>query len=109
MARRGLLPGRAAEVDLIRTGERARARARRAADQGALNRSPDQGAADGSRAGPDRAAGDRTPVEFGPFVRYWNIKQSDTQAITFNGVTVANGYEPANHTTEIGLGMKVWF
>lgn len=50
-----------------------------------------------------------TPVEFGPFVRYWNIKQSDIQPVTFRGVTIGGGFEPANHTTEVGLGFKVWF
>ncbi|HEX9462033.1 MAG TPA: hypothetical protein VGB82_05485 [Alphaproteobacteria bacterium] len=50
-----------------------------------------------------------TPVEFGPFVRYWKIQQSDTQPVIFRGVTVAGGFEPANHTTEIGFGFKVWF
>lgn len=49
------------------------------------------------------------PIEFGPYIRYWNIKQSDTQPITFRGVTVGGGFEPANHTTEIGLSAKVWF
>lgn len=49
------------------------------------------------------------PVEFGPYVRYWNVKQSDTQPVGFRGVTVGSGYEPANHTTEIGIAAKVWF
>lgn len=50
-----------------------------------------------------------TPIEFGPFVRYWKIDQSDTQPVVFRGVTVAGGFEPANHTTEIGFGLKAWF
>lgn len=49
------------------------------------------------------------PIEFGPYVRYWNIKQSDTQSISFSGVTVGSGFEPANHTTEVGVAAKVWF
>ncbi len=49
------------------------------------------------------------PIEFGPYIRYWNIKQSDTQPISFRGVTVGSGFEPANHTTEIGVAAKVWF
>lgn len=49
------------------------------------------------------------PIEFGPYVRYWNVKQSDTQPINFRGVTVGGGFEPANHTTEIGVAAKVWF
>ncbi len=49
------------------------------------------------------------PIEFGPYVRYWNIRQSDTQPISFRGVTVGSGFEPANHTTEIGVAAKMWF
>lgn len=50
-----------------------------------------------------------TPIEFGPYVRYWNIKQSDTQPVAFRGVTIGSGFEPANHTTEAGLAVKPWF
>jgi hypothetical protein len=50
-----------------------------------------------------------TPVEFGPFVRYWHIDQSDTQPVVFRGITVGGGFEPDNHTTEVGFGVKVWF
>lgn len=49
------------------------------------------------------------PIEFGPFVRYWNIKQSDTRPVTFRGVTVIGGFEPANHSIEVGLALKVRF
>lgn len=43
-----------------------------------------------------------------PFIRYWNIKQSDTASITFTGVIMGYGYEPKNNSTEYGLkiGMK---
>jgi hypothetical protein len=50
-----------------------------------------------------------TPVEFGPFFRYWNIDRSETAPVSFNGVTIGGGFEPANHTTEAGLGLKFWF
>jgi hypothetical protein len=50
-----------------------------------------------------------TPVEFGPFIRYWHIDQSNTSPVTFNGVTIGGGFEPANHTTEAGLALKFWF
>jgi hypothetical protein len=50
-----------------------------------------------------------TAIEFGPFVRYWDIDQSDTQALTFQGVTVGGGFEPANHTIEAGAALKVLF
>jgi hypothetical protein len=49
------------------------------------------------------------PIEFGPFVRYWNIEQSDTKAVTFQGLTVGGGFEPANHTIEAGAALKVLF
>lgn len=48
-------------------------------------------------------------VEFGPFVRYWHISQSDTAPVTFAGVVIGGGFEPENHTVEAGLGFKVWF
>ena len=49
------------------------------------------------------------PVEFGPFVRYWNIDDSDVQPVNFQGVTVGGGFEPANETIEVGLALKVRF
>lgn len=50
-----------------------------------------------------------TPIEFGPFVRYWNIDRSDIAPVTFDGVTIGGGYEPANETVEVGLALKSWF
>ena len=50
-----------------------------------------------------------TAIEFGPFVRYWNIEQSDTKPVTFQGVTVGGGFEPANHTIEAGAALKILF
>ncbi len=44
-----------------------------------------------------------------PFVRYWDIGQSDTQNVTFSGTPIGVvGYEPANTTIELGakLGLK---
>lgn len=49
------------------------------------------------------------PVEFGPFVRYWNIDDSDVQPVSFRGVTVGGGYEPANETVEAGVALKIGF
>lgn len=51
----------------------------------------------------------RTPVEFGPFIRYWNIDESDVATISFRGRTVARGLEPANETFEAGLALKLWY
>jgi len=47
-------------------------------------------------------------VEFGPFIRYWNIKKSETDILTYYGIPVDYVVEPKNKSTEIGimLGMK---
>jgi hypothetical protein len=50
-----------------------------------------------------------TAIEFGPFVRYWDIDQSNTEGVSFQGVTVGGGFEPANHTIEAGAALKVLF
>ncbi len=45
-----------------------------------------------------------------PFVRYWNIKQSETSAITILGTYVVGyGWEPKNNSTEIGCKLAVHF
>lgn len=49
------------------------------------------------------------PIEFGPFVRYWNIEDSDVQPVTFRGLTVGGGFEPANETIEAGAALKLRF
>jgi hypothetical protein len=49
------------------------------------------------------------PIEFGPFVRYWNIDQSDLQPLYFNGGLVALAFEPENETIEAGLAFKLRF
>jgi hypothetical protein len=43
-----------------------------------------------------------------PFIRYWDIEKSDEAAMTYYGITIGTGWEPANHSTEIGcrLGIK---
>jgi hypothetical protein len=48
-----------------------------------------------------------TALYFEPFIRYWNISQSD-DAIFSAGGTLFRGYEPKNNTTEVGaiLGLK---
>ena len=38
-----------------------------------------------------------------PFIRYWDIKQSETTNITYNGVLWGYGWEPKNTSTEIGI------
>lgn len=45
-----------------------------------------------------------------PFIRYWNIDNSDGQNMTFNGVdTGVVLYEPQNNSTEVGLKFNVEF
>lgn len=38
-----------------------------------------------------------------PFIRYWNIGESDYKAITYYGTLIDYGYEPRNDSTEVGL------
>ena len=44
-----------------------------------------------------------------PFVRYWNIKKSEEQPVSFSGVIIGTGYEPKNNSTEIGIKLAVKF
>jgi len=45
-----------------------------------------------------------------PFIRYWDIKQSDTSAITLGGTFIIGyGYEPENNSTEYGIKAAVRF
>ena len=44
-----------------------------------------------------------------PFIRYWDIKQSETTNITYNGVLWGYGWEPENTSTEFGLKLAVIF
>ncbi|MBF0595375.1 MAG: hypothetical protein HQL22_10485, partial [Candidatus Omnitrophica bacterium] len=50
-----------------------------------------------------------------PFVRYWNIENSDIKPVTVNGSVVCSsseclyGYEPSNVTTEAGIRLGVGF
>ncbi len=42
-----------------------------------------------------------------PFIKYWNIGDSDRADLTFNGVIVGTAWEPKNRSTEIGLGLAL--
>lgn len=44
-----------------------------------------------------------------PFIRYWNIKRSDDADLFYYGTKIGYGYEPKNHSTEIGCGVGVLF
>jgi len=47
--------------------------------------------------------------EVGPFIRYWNIKKSETETITYYGTPVGYGWEPKNNSTEVGVMLGVKF
>jgi hypothetical protein len=45
-----------------------------------------------------------------PYVRYWNIKESDEDEVTYFGTPLGVvGYEPKNNSTEIGIKLAVKF
>lgn len=53
---------------------------------------------------------DRYDFFIEPFIRYWNIKQSDTKAVTYSGTPIGVvGYEPKNNSTEIGAKLGMHF
>ena len=46
---------------------------------------------------------------FGPYVRYWNIHNSDVQPLYQGGSVVGFGMEPANNTLEYGIAASLKF
>ena len=44
-----------------------------------------------------------------PFIRYWNIEDSDIDIWTYYDVPIGAGIEPANNTTEYGVKMGLRF
>jgi hypothetical protein len=58
---------------------------------------------------PLQKKGKTVALEFGPFIRYWSIKESETNAITYYGIPILYGYEPKNHSTEVGLMLGIKF
>lgn len=53
--------------------------------------------------------GEKWSVAIEPFIRYWDIDDSDTAPLTFSGVLIGSGVEPANRTVESGLQVSVLF
>lgn len=53
--------------------------------------------------------GESADIIIEPFVRYWDIDDSDKTAITYSGVIVGVGYEPHNKSTEYGINIKLGF
>jgi len=48
-------------------------------------------------------------IEIEPFIRYWNIKQSDPEVLKFNGIPIAVIAEPRNHSTQYGVMLLIAF
>ena len=44
-----------------------------------------------------------------PFIRYWDIEQSDIQALFYNGVLDSYWVEPKNSSREVGIKLSVIF
>lgn len=53
--------------------------------------------------------GKKVDIIIEPFIRYWDIDNSDKTAITYAGVIVGVGYEPHNKSTEYGINIKLGF
>jgi hypothetical protein len=51
----------------------------------------------------------RVTFLFEPFIRYWNIADSDIQIVTLSGVPQFGWYEPKNNSTEVGFKFSVGF
>ena len=49
------------------------------------------------------------PLTFGPFIRYWNIRQSSSAPLLASGSQVGSASVPQNDTVEAGMGMKFQF
>ncbi len=47
------------------------------------------------------------PCSVGLFVKYWKMKDSDTQVLTYNGQYYTKVYEPQNYTFSVGL--RLWW
>lgn len=52
--------------------------------------------------------GEKLDFVIEPFIRYWNIKKSDDDHVTYYGIPGV-GYEPKNNSTEIGCRLAVKF
>jgi hypothetical protein len=44
-----------------------------------------------------------------PFIKYWNIKESEKSNIAYNNVVIGYGYEPRNDSTEYGIKLAMQF
>jgi hypothetical protein len=53
--------------------------------------------------------GEKLDFVIEPFIRYWNIKQSDSDLLTINGTPYAYYVEPKNNSTEFGIKFAAKF
>lgn len=53
--------------------------------------------------------GDKVDFLVEPFVRYWDIEDSEETAITYSGTLIGYGYEPENNTIEYGVKFAAKF
>ena len=53
--------------------------------------------------------GEKLTLVIEPFIRYWNIKQSDLDLLSISGVPYAYYIEPKNNSTEIGCKLAIEF
>lgn len=44
-----------------------------------------------------------------PFIRYWNIKESERADLTWYGTKIGEAWEPKNKTTELGVNFLIRF
>jgi len=54
-------------------------------------------------------ASDKVDFFIEPFVRYWNIAESDESAVSYGGEIIGTAVEPKNHSTEFGLRLGAAF
>jgi hypothetical protein len=53
--------------------------------------------------------GDKIGFVMEPFIRYWNIDDSEITALSYDDTLIGYGYEPKNNSTEIGCKVGMTF
>ena len=46
---------------------------------------------------------------FSPFIRYWNIEESEESSVTYSGIIIGSAVEPENTSIEYGVNVAVEF
>lgn len=54
-----------------------------------------------------RTINQKRTLSIEPFIRFWDIDDSNTAPLTFSGVLIGSGVEPANQTIESGLQVSI--